>query len=158
TLPPRPSPAHEAPEIARAHPQVGHPTAGLDLGLAPLPVLDAIDPHGPVRGIARHIMDKPPAMAPPGRAVVALISGHAPGVRRRRHRLAHKGMLAFLAPADLMQSVVLQGLAGRRIGTPAVCGDDALVGRVVLAELDEQPFGGMAFTIIFARPSMLPDR
>src|SRR5258705_3691864 len=42
--------------------------------------------------------------------------------------------------------------------TQAVFGDDALEVRVVLAQFDDKPFGGIAFAIIFVRPVVLPDR
>ena len=67
-------------------------------------------------------------------------------------------MVAFFDPKDIVQSVVLQGLDVRSIGTQAVFGDDELEVRVVPAEFDDKPFGGMPFTIIFVRPIMLPDR
>ena len=67
-------------------------------------------------------------------------------------------MIAFFAPEDRVQSMVLQGLDVRRIGTQAVFGDDALEVRVVLAQFAEKPFGGLTCTIIFVRPNVLPDR
>ena len=133
-LPPRPSPSHEAKDMAYAYPQVGHPTAVLDLVLAYLPVLDDIDPHIDIRSMERHIMDKPQAMDNPGSAVVSLIRGHASGVLRPLHLPEQKGMIAFFDSKDRVQSVVVQGLDVRSIGTQAVFGADALEVGVVLAE------------------------
>ena len=57
-----------------------------------------------------------------------------------------------------MQIVVLQRLDVRRIRTQAVFGDDELEVRVVPAQFDDKPFGGITFTIIFVRPIVLSDR
>src|SRR5262245_31539416 len=131
-LPPGSSTPHEVKDIALAHPQVGDPTEVLDLVLAYLPVLDEIDPYVQVRGIEWHIIDKPKAMDHPGSAVVSLIIGHAPGVLRRLYLLEQKGMIAFFDSEDIVQSVVVQGLDVRSIGTQAVFGDDKLeVGVIV---------------------------
>ena len=67
-------------------------------------------------------------------------------------------MIACFDPEDIVQSVVVQGLDVRSIGTQAVFGDDELEMRVILAQFDDKSFGGIPFTIIFARPIMLPDR
>ena len=90
--------------------------------------------------------------------VVALIRGHTAGVLRRLHLLEQKGMIAFFDPEDIVQSVVVQGLDMRRIGTEAIFGDDELEVRVILAQFEDKSFGGIAFTIIFVRPIMPPDR
>ena len=79
-------------------------------------------------------MDKPQAMDNPGSAVVSLIRGHASGVLRPLHLLEQKGMIAFFDSKDRVQSVVVQGLDVRSIGTQAVFGADALEVGVVLAE------------------------
>ena len=89
---------------------------------------------------------------------MSLIRGHAAGVLRRRHLLEQKGMIAFFDPEDIVQSVVVQRLDVRSIGTQAVFGDDALEVRVILAQFEDKSFGGIPFTIIFARPIMFPDR
>src|SRR6266850_2389304 len=109
-LPPGSSTPHEVKDITPAHPQIGHPTEVLDLVLTHLPVLDKIDPHIHVRGIERHIIDKPKAMYETRSTVVSLIIGHAAGVLRRLNLLEQKGMIAFFDPEDIVQSVVVQGL------------------------------------------------
>ena len=67
-------------------------------------------------------------------------------------------MVALLGPKDIVQSVVLQELDVRSIGTQAVLGEDELEVRVVLAEFNDKPFGGMAFTIIFVSNIVFHDR
>ena len=52
----------------------------------------------------------------------------------------------------------MQGLDVRGIGTQAVFGDDEFEVRVILAQFDHKAFGGIAFTIIFGRPIVVPDR
>ena len=84
-------------------------------------------------------------------AVVPLIIGHAPGVLRRLHLLEQIGMIAFFDARDIVQTVVVQGLDVGGIGTQAVFGDDELEVGVVLAQLGNKAFGGIAFTIIFGR-------
>src|SRR4030095_6707436 len=106
-----------------------------------------MDPDVDVRGIEGHIIDKPRAMDTPSSAVVSFIIGQAPRMLRRLYLLEQKGMIAFFDPKDIAQIVMLQRLDVRRIGTQAVFGDDELEVRVVLAQFDDQPFGGIAFTI-----------
>src|SRR5262249_29234074 len=77
-FPARPTTPHEVIHVALAHPQVRHPAEVLDLVSASFPVLDEIDPHVHVRGIERHIIDKPKTMAHLCSAVVSLIKSHAP--------------------------------------------------------------------------------
>ena len=67
-------------------------------------------------------------------------------------------MIAFFDPKNIVQSVMWQRLDMRRIGTQAVFGDDELEVRMVLAQFDDKSFGGIAFTIIFVCPIVLPDR
>ena len=64
-------------------------------------------------------------------------------------------MIAFFDPEDIVQTVAVQGLDVRSIGTQAVFGDDELEMRVILAQLGDKAFGGIAFTIIFVRPIVL---
>jgi hypothetical protein len=157
-LPPGSSSPPEVKDGALAHAQVRHPTAGLDLGTADLPGLAEIDPHVDVRGMEWHIMDQPNAMDHPGSAVVSVIIGHAPGMRRRLYLREQQGLLAFFDPTARVQIVMLPRRDVRSIGTQAVFGDDALEVRVVLAPCDDKPFGSMAFAIMFVRPSVFPDR
>ena len=108
-----------------------------------------------LRGIERHVIDKAKAMHHTRGAVVPLIIGDAPGVLRRLHLLEQIGMIAFFDPEDIVQTVVVQGLDVRGIGTQTVFGDDELEVRVVLAQLGHKAFGGIAFTIIFGRAILL---
>ena len=88
-------------------------------------------------------------------AVVPLIIGDAPGVLRRLHLLEQIGMIAFFDPENIVQTVGVQGLDVRGIGTQTVFGDDELEMGVVLAQLGHKAFGGIAFTIIFVRAIVL---
>src|SRR4029453_12383962 len=157
-LPPGSSSPHEVQDVALAYAQVCHPTEVLDLGIADLPVIDEIDPYVYVRGIEGHIIDKPKAMDNSGSAVVSFIRGHVPSMLRHLYLLEQKGVIAFFDPKDIMQIVMLQCLDVRRIGTQAVFSDDELEVRVVLAQFDDKPFGGITFTIIFVRSIVFPDR
>jgi len=87
-----------------------------------------MDPPVDVRGLERPSMDQPHAMATPWSAVVSRSRGPAPGMLRRLPGLAPQGLLACLDPEESVQSVVGPGLEGRRMGTQAVCGDEARAG------------------------------
>src|SRR5215510_9759526 len=150
-LPSRSSTPHEIIDVTLAYPQVCHPTEVLDLLIAYLPVLDEIDPHVHVRGIERHIIDKPKAMAYPSSAVVPLIIGDAPSLFGHLHLVEQIGMIPFFDPEDIVTSRVMQGVNVRRIGTQGVFGDDELEMRVILAQLGKEAFRRIAFTIIFGR-------
>jgi hypothetical protein len=97
-------------------------------------------------------------MDPPDSAGMAFRIGHASSLFRLLYLLEQKGRIAFFDAQAIMQSVVLQRLDGRRIRTPAVCGDNALAGWGVLAQFDDKPFGGIACTSIFVRPIVLSKR
>jgi hypothetical protein len=157
-LPPGAASPQEGKDMARAHAPVRHPTAGWDRGSAALPVRDAMDPPGDLRGMEGHSMDQPQAMEPPDRALMACIIGPVPRMLCRLSRLEHKGMIAFLDAQDRVASVGWQRLDGRRMRTAAVCGDEAREVRVGLAPCDDQPGGGMACTSICVRPVVLPTR
>src|SRR3989454_4715993 len=58
SLPSGSAASHEVIDVARAHPQVRHPTEVLDAVSPHFPVLDEIDPYGRVRLIERHVIDK----------------------------------------------------------------------------------------------------
>jgi hypothetical protein len=147
---------HEAKDIAGAHPQVSHPTEVLDLGITYFPVLDEIDPHLHVRGIERHIIDKPKAMHETRSAVVSLIIGHTAGVRRCLHLLEQKGMIAFFDPKDRVQSVGVQGLDVRSIGTQAIFGDDELEVGVSWRNLTINRLAALRSQSFLAVPSCFP--
>ena len=157
-LPPRSTTAHELIDVPRTAPQVRHPTAVLPLVLTALPLLDAIDSHVRARGIERHVMDKAQARPKTCSTVMAFIRGPAPGVLRRLHLLEQQGMIALFAPEERVQSGVVSGRDMRGLGTQPVCGDDALEVWVVWAQLGDDPFGGMAFAIIFACPLLFDER
>ena len=84
-------------------------------------------------------------------AVVPLIGDHAPGLIGRLHLLEQKGMIAVFDPENIAQPVGMQRLDVGRIGTQTVFGHDKSEVRVVLAQLGNEAFGGVAFTIIFGR-------
>jgi hypothetical protein len=54
--------------------------------------------------------------------------------------------------------VVMPGLDRRGIGTQGVCGDDDLEMRVILAQLGDEAFGGMACAIVLLRAVLLDNR
>ena len=91
-------------------------------------------------------------------AVVPFIIRDAPGVLRRLHLLEQQGMITFFDTQDIVQSVVLQGLNMRGIGTQAVFGDDQLEVGVVLAQFGDQALGGIAFAIILLRSITVHNR
>jgi hypothetical protein len=64
-------------------------------------------------------------------------------------------MIAFFDTKKRVETMRLQRLDVRGIGTAAVFGDDALEVRIVLAQFGNEPFRGIAFTIIFVR-TILP--
>jgi hypothetical protein len=150
-LPAGASTAHEAIDVARAHPHVSHPTEVLLLGSAPFPVLDEIDPHVWVRGIEGYVIDKTKLMDQPYSAVMPRIRGDASGVLSRLDLLEQVGMITGFDPEDVVQAVRVQGLDVRGIRTQTVFGDDKLEVWVVLAQLGHKTFGGIPFTIIFVR-------
>ena len=157
-LPPRPTTPHEVEDGALAHPQVRHPTAVLDLRLADLPVLDELDPYLCVRCMERHVIDKSTTMDETCGAVVPLRRGDTSGVLRDLHLRAQIGLIACVAPKDIVTIVVVEGLDVGGMGTQPVCSDTALELGVVLAQLDHEAYGGMAFTIIFVRALVLHER
>ena len=67
-------------------------------------------------------------------------------------------MIACFHPEDIVESVVLQGLNVRGIGTQTIFGDDKLEVRVVVAQLDHKAFSGIPFTIIFVRAIVVHNR
>ena len=107
--------------------------------------------------LGEAVVDKAEAMDHPCGAVVSLIRGDTSGVLRRLHLLEQKGMIAFFDPEEIVQSMVVQGLDMRGIGTQTVFGDDELEVRVVLAQLGHKAFGGIPFTIILGRAIVLHD-
>ena len=117
-----------------------------------------MDPPVDVRGLERPSMDQPHAMATPWSAVVSRSRGPAPGMLRRLPGLAPQGLLACLDPEESVQSVVGPGLEGRRMGTQAVCGDEARAGRGGLAPGADQPGGGLPCTRLGVRPLLPPAR
>jgi len=60
-------------------------------------------------------------------------------------------MIAFFDTENIMQPMIVQGLDVGGIGTQTVFGDDAREMGVIVAELGDEAFGRMPFTIVFAR-------
>ena len=95
-------------------------------------------------------MEKPQARDQTCGAVVPLLLGDAPGVRRRLPLVDQRGRIACLDTEASVQSVLWQGLTVRGSGTQTGCGDEALAVRVVLAPLGHQACGRRPFAIIVA--------
>src|SRR5262249_22025510 len=125
-LPPSASASHEQIHVALTHANVGHPTPVLDLGRAPLPILDEIDAEVGVRGIEWQVIDKAKAMDQSSGAVVALIMAHTAGVFCGLDLLEQIGMIPFFNPQNVVQTIDMQGLDMGRIRTQTVFGDDEL--------------------------------
>src|SRR5262249_30780237 len=68
------------------------------------------------------------------------------------------GMIAFLDPQDVVQTVGMEGGDRWGIGTQTVFGDNALEVRVILAQLGYEALSGMPFTIIFPHAIVLQNR
>jgi len=64
-------------------------------------------------------------MQKPRGTVVPLLRGDVPSVLRRLHRLEQPGMIALFDPEERVQSVGLQRLDVRGLGTQAVFGHKA---------------------------------
>jgi hypothetical protein len=157
-LPACPPTAHAMNDGACVDPQGRHPTAVLDLGRAHLPGLKTMDSPVRVRCLAREVSDHATARYNTCGTVVPLIIRDTPGLRRRLHLLEQLGMIAFCDPADRVQTVRLQGLAGRGMRTPAVCSEHACAVWVVLMPLGNQPCRGLPFTSMFVRAIVLHHR
>ncbi len=69
----------------------------------------------------------------------------------RLHLAEQIGMIAFFDPEDIVTTIIVQGLDVGGIGTQTVFSDDELEMRVILAELGNEAFGGIALTIVFGR-------
>jgi hypothetical protein len=83
---------------------------------------------------------------------VPLIIGDAAGVLGRLDLMAQIGVIACFDPEAIVTTIIVQGLDAGGSRTATVFGDDARAVGMSLAQLGHQPFGGMAFTIIFGRP------
>ena len=150
-LPSRASTLHAFVHMALADPQVGDPTAGLDLVLGSLPILDAIAPHVRSRGIEGHSVDKAKPMHHARGAVVPLLLGDRPRVVSGRHLVAYLGMIPCLNPKDRGTRGVMQRLDVGGVRTATVCGDEARERRVIVAQLGHEALGGMTRTVISLR-------
>jgi hypothetical protein len=82
----------------------------LDLVLAPLPVLDKIDPHLRVRRIERDVIEKAKLMNQLSGAVVTLIIGDSSGMLRGPDLLEQIGMIPFFDTQDIVQTMRVQRL------------------------------------------------
>ena len=149
TRPPRPATAHELRDRTLTHAQVRHPTAGLDLVLAALPIREAMDLYGRSRGRERHVVHQAKAMDHTCSAVVPLRRGPTSSLLGSLHLVEHIGRIAFFAPEEIMTTIIVPGLDVGGMGTATVFGDDALERRVSLAQCDDAALGRMAFTLIF---------
>ena len=115
-------------------------------------------PHARMCRIERHVIDKAEAMDHSCGAVVSLIIGDPSGVLRGLPLLAERGLIAFFDAKKIAETVGVEGLDRRGMGTQTVCSDDALAVGMVLAPRGHKPVGGMACTIIVVRPIVLHTR
>jgi len=122
----------------------------LALGRAKLPILDEIAPHVRMRCIEWHVIAQAKPMPSPCCAVVPFVVDDTPGVFRRLYATEQQGMSTFVAPENILQLVVVEGLNVRGIGTQAVFGHNAFSGGG-LAHLRNEALGGMPFTIMCSR-------
>src|SRR6266849_3872563 len=123
---------------------VANPTEGLNFIRANLPVLDDIDPYVRSRFIEWYVVHKAKAMHQTRGTVMSFIIGDAASVLGRLHLVEQIGMIACFYPEDIVTTVIVQGLDVGGIGTQTIFGDDELEMRVVLAQLGDKPFGGVA--------------
>jgi len=156
--PPCSSPPHELIHGPFGHTEVGDPAKVVDLVPIPLPALQAVDAQSRMGRIERYVTGKLKPVAQPRRGVVALIIGDAPRLLSSCHLLEQGGMIAFFDTQNIMQVVLVQHVDMRGVGTQAVLSDYELEVRVVLAQLDNQPLGGMALAIVFLGTVLLDDR
>ena len=91
-------------------------------------------------------------------AVLPLIQGNAPSVLGCLYLLEQIGMIAFFDAEDIVTTSIVQGLNMGSIGTQTVFGDDKLEMWMILAQLGNEAFGGVALTIVFRRPILLHNR
>ena len=158
-LPPRPATPHEVVHVPRADAQVGHPTKVLHLALTHLPILDEIDSHVSVRGIECHSHSQSGSDGPHAQhGRVAHRRSHAWPARRRLYLREQIRMIAVFHTENIVQPVDMQCLDVGCMGTEAVFGHDELEVGMVLTQLGNEAFGGVAFTIIFGRAVLFDDR
>src|SRR5712691_6144364 len=129
--------SHEVIDVTLAHPDGRHPTKVLDAVSPTFPVLDEMDLHVRVRCIERPVIDEANPMHNPRGAVMPLVRGDTPSVLRCLHLREPSGMIAFFAPQNIVQTVRVQGLEVRGLGTQAIFGPHELERWMVLAELHE---------------------
>jgi len=96
----------------------------LDLIVVILPVLDKIDAHLGVGGIEGDLVDKAKAMHQPCGAVVSFVHPDTPRLCCRSDLGKEPGMVTFFDAQNIVQTVGVQGLDVRGIGTQAVFRDD----------------------------------
>ena len=63
-------------------------------------------------------------------------------------------MVAFFDAQNIMQVMSVEDFDMRSVGAQAVFGDDHLEMGVVLTQFDDQPFGRIAFAVVFMRNKM----
>ena len=94
-------------DVTLVHASVRHPTAGVHLGIAQLPGLEAMGPHVRRRFMKWHVMDPPTPLHHTRDTVMSCLSGDASGVRRPLHWVAQQGVIAVLDPEKSMPLVGL---------------------------------------------------
>src|SRR5713101_7197529 len=155
---PRSPAPHELIHGAFGHAEVGDPAKVLNLVPVPLPALQEVDPEVHIGLIERHITDKPKPMAQTCLGVIPIIIGDAPSLLGRRYMLEQGSMVPYFDTQNIMEVVILQKLDMGSVGTQAVLGDDHLEVGVVLAQLRDEAFGGIALTIVFLGAVLLDNR
>jgi hypothetical protein len=156
--PPRSPTPHELIDRAFLDAEVGDPAQVLDLVPVPLPALQEVDPKVHIGLIERQIIDKPTQMAQPCLGVISIVIRDASSVLGRRDVLEQGRMVPFFDTKNIMQVVSLQTLDRGSVRTQAVFGDDHLEVGVVLAQVRDEAFGGMALTIVFLGAVLRDDR
>jgi hypothetical protein len=92
------------------------------------------------------------------RAVMPLVRADATRFGGRFYLLEQIGMISCFDSEDIMTAIIVQGLDVRGIGTQGVFGDNELEMRVILAQLGDEAFGGIALAIVFRRAVLLHNR
>src|SRR5215471_1176109 len=111
-----------------------------------------------MRRIERHVIDKAEAMDESYGAVVSLIIGDPSGVLRGLHLLEEIGMIACFDAKNIAETIGVEGLDMRGIGTQTVFSDDELEVGMSLAQLGHKAFGSIPFAIILVRPIAIDNR
>src|SRR6266849_6604780 len=157
-FPPCSPPSHQLADVVLRHSKVRYPAEMLDFVLAHLPVLNEIHSHVGARLVEWHVIDKAKLMCNACGAVMPLISGKASLSLGHLHLLKQIRMIACFAPKNVVTAVIVQGFNVRRIGTESIFGDNKPEMGMVLAQLGNEAFGGIALTIVFLAAILFDDR